>query len=248
MDTTEILRTGAAALLFAAVFLVGGGLHPLRGVIRDRRSVVSFGAGMSAAYVFVHVMPELHGARSAVAEALYTPLPYEGMSTYFLALLGFLAFYALEHFSRHLRASGEGEEEPTEGAAFRLHLGGFALYVWLMGYLLVRNLEETTVSTWLFALAIAFHFLALDHSLRSEYGTAYERRGRYVLAAMAPLGWAVGQLVALPILVLAMMVAFISGAVIVNSAIMELPKEKDGRFGPFLAGGLIYGLVLIPLG
>jgi hypothetical protein len=217
-------------------------------VIRDRRSLVSFGAGMSAAYVFVHVMPELHGARSAVTEAVSTPLPYEGASTYFLALLGFLAFYALEHFSKRLHASNESEEAAAEEAAFKLHLGGFALYVGLMGYLLVHNLEETTVSTGLFALAIAFHFLALDHSLRSEYGAAYERKGRYVLAAMAPLGWALGQLVALPTLVLAMMVAFISGAVIVNSAIMELPSEKDGRFGPFLAGGLIYGVVLVPLG
>jgi hypothetical protein len=33
-----------------------------------------------------------------------------------------------------------------------------------------------------------------------------------------------------------------------NSAIMELPTEKDGRFVPFLAGSLIYGIVLLPLG
>jgi len=29
---------------------------------------------------------------------------------------------------------------------------------------------------------------------------------------------------------------------------MELPPEKDGRFLPFLVGGLLYGLILLPLG
>jgi hypothetical protein len=43
-------------------------------------------------------------------------------------------------------------------------------------------------------------------------------------------------------------VAFVSGAVIVNSAIMELPSDKDGRFVPFMLGGVIYGLILLPLG
>jgi len=43
-------------------------------------------------------------------------------------------------------------------------------------------------------------------------------------------------------------VAFVSGAVIVNGAIMELPSDKDGRFVPFMFGGVIYGLILLPLG
>jgi hypothetical protein len=48
--------------------------------------------------------------------------------------------------------------------------------------------------------------------------------------------------------VVALLVAFLSGAVIVNSSLMELPSDKDGRFLPFLAGGLLYALILLPLG
>jgi hypothetical protein len=36
--------------------------------------------------------------------------------------------------------------------------------------------------------------------------------------------------------------------VVINSAIMELPTERDGRFLPFLAGALIYGIILLPFG
>ena len=35
----------------------------------------------------------------------------------------------------------------------------------------------------------------------------------------------------------------VSGAVIMNSMIMELPQEKDGRFLPFLLGGVFYAAV-----
>jgi hypothetical protein len=47
--------------------------------------------------------------------------------------------------------------------------------------------------------------------------------------------------------IVALLLAFISGAIIMNSTIMELPSEKDGRFLPFVLGGIIYGLILLPL-
>jgi len=68
---------------------------------------------------------------------------------------------------RPLKETGE---EGQAGLAFRLHVGGFAAYVWLMGYLLVRNLEETPVSVMAYAVPISFHFLSVDHSLRAEHG------------------------------------------------------------------------------
>jgi hypothetical protein len=245
METAMMVETGAAALLFAAAFLVGGRVHPFRALIRDRRSIISFGAGMSAAYVFVHVMPELHAARQAFAESVSVTLRYEGMAIYFLALVGFLVFYGLDHLRAHLRETVEAEQA---GTSFKLHIGGFAAYVWLMAYLLVHNLEETPVSITLYTAAIIFHFLALDHELRNEHGAAYQRTGRFILAGMVMLGWGVGLLFALPNHVLALLVSFISGAIIMNSLIMELPSEKDGRFFPFMTGGLVYGLILMPLG
>jgi hypothetical protein len=178
-------------------------------------------------------------------ESVSAPLRYEGMAIYFLALVGFLAFYGLDHLRARLSAAAAEREE---GLAFRIHIGGFAAYVALMAYLLVHNLEETAGSTALYTVAIVVHFLAMDHALREEHGVAYQRIGRFVLAGACLLGWGVGLLVALPHHVLALLVAFISGSIIVNSLIMELPSEKDGRFLPFMAGGLVYGLILLPLG
>jgi hypothetical protein len=245
IQSEMLIETGAAALLFAATFLAGGRVHPLRAMIRDRRSIISFCAGMSVAYVFVHVMPELHGARRAFVTSVSVALRYEGMAIHFLALVGFLVYYGLDHLRGRL---GESAEAGQAGFDFNLHVGGFSAYVGLMAYLLVRNPEETTSSTALYAVAIACHFLTVDHALRREHGAAYDRVGRFLLAGMAALGWGVGLLVALPNHVLSLLVAFVSGAIIMNSAIMELPSEKDGRFVPFMTGGVVYGLILLPLG
>jgi len=241
----DAMATAVPALIFAAVFLLGRRLHPLEVFGFDRRALVSFGAGMATAYVFVHVMPELQGARRALVASASRPLRYEGMAVYVVALLGFMGFYALDHLRMRLRLSAAPDRER---ASFRLHIGGFAAYVALVGYLLVRNLEETPVSVGLYTAAMAFHFVGVDHSLSEEHGAPYDSTGRYVLAAMALAGWAIGELTALSPAWVALLLAFLSGAVILNSSLMELPSDKDGRLWPFVIGGLLYASILLPLG
>jgi hypothetical protein len=238
-------ESAAAALLFCAIFLLVGKLRPFRMLIREERAAVSLGAGVATAYVFVHVMPELNGARRAFAESTSLPLRYEGMSIFYVSLMGFLLFYGLDHLRKRLHQTSAKERV---GKAFIISISGFAAYVGLMAYLLVHNLEDTPRSVALFAFAIAVHFLGVDHALQDEYGAVYVRIGRYVLAAMSLLGWIAGVLFALPRSILALLVAFISGAVIMNSSITELPTESKGQFLPFMFGGLAYGLILLPLG
>jgi len=234
-----LLETGTAVALFAATFVAGGRMHPLRLFTADQRSAVSLGAGMSAAYVFVHLLPELQEARHTLAEAV--ALRYEGMAVYFLALVGFLVFYGLDHLRE---SAGEGDKVEQ---AYRIHLSGFAAYVALVAYLLVRNLEKSPLALAAYVLAMVCHFLAIDHALREEHGAAFDRTGRFALAGTCVLGWAAGLLFAVPAFGLALLLAFVSGAVIMNSAVMELPSEQDGRFWPFVMGGVAYGLLLLPL-
>jgi hypothetical protein len=239
------LTTGPAALLFAAIFLAGQHFHPLRRFIRDRRSVLSFTAGMSLAYVFVRMMPELNEARELLLESADSRwLPFEGVAIYFLALLGFLGSYGLDHVREgHAPPAGEGGGE----AQSAMHLGGTAAYVAMMSYLLVRSAGGSVPATVGFALAFGGHFLALDHSLFDRFRDDYLRRGRWRLAASCLLGWLLGLLLVLPPLALALLLAFISGGVIMTNALMELSEGKDGRFAAFVSGALIYGLMLIPL-
>jgi hypothetical protein len=54
-------------------------------------------------------------------------------------------------------------------------------------------------------------------------------------------------LMSLPQDILALMLGFLSGGVIVNSMITELPTGDRGRLWPFLAGSILYSLILVTL-
>jgi hypothetical protein len=174
------------------------------------------------------------------------------MLAYLAALVGFLLVYGLDHFHRSQRrsanragiAAGGGRRgAPGETAGHRAY--GMGLYVLLLTYVLVREPGTSVMETLQYAVAISFHFLAVDHSLQEEMGASYDRRGRFVLAALCVLGWVLAWLIHVPEAAVALLLAFVSGAVIMNSAVMELPEEKDGRFLPFVLGSVGFGLVLM---
>jgi hypothetical protein len=200
---------------------------------------------MSVAYVFVHMITSLSEARLSFVEAVSFHLIYEGMAIYFLSLLGFLVFYGLYH-----HGSLEYGRAPQDkvGLAFGLHIGGFSLYVWLVSYLLLHQLGGSPVSTPLYALAMVIPFLALDYTLRHKHETGYDRFGRFMLAGAAGLGWLCGLLFSIPPAFLALLVAFISGAIIMTSTVMELSPGEESHYPPFVCGGVIYGLLLVTLG
>jgi hypothetical protein len=203
------------------------------------------GAGVSIAYVFVHMMPEIAGAREAYAQSTKLPVVFRGMLVYFVSMVGFMVYYGLENIRRRVKSRSNSADDHAD---YLIHIGGFSVYVWMITYLLVNRIEKTPIFIALYTVAMIAHFLTIDHSLREEHRALYERGGRWVLAAMSALGWGTGLLLPLPLYLLALMLAFVSGAIIMNSAIMELPHRKDARFLGFLTGGLIYGLLLMPLG
>jgi len=239
------LEAGAAALLFSAVLLLGHRFHPLQSLGIERRSILSFGGGMSCAYIFVHVMPELGTAREAFAANTPLPLRYDGIALYYCSLVGFLVFYGLHHFAARKRL--RGEEDPSD-SGFRLQLAGFCAYVCIISLLLVQNLEEEPLPIGAYSLALAFHLLTLEHELEESRDGVCPPRARLTLAVMPLVGFALGLAVRLPTALLSLLLAFVSGAVIINSTIAELPRDRDGRLLAFMAGGMTYGLVLLPLG
>ena len=69
--------------------------------------------------------------------------------------------------------------------------------------------------------------------------------GKWVLAAATGAGCLIGLQAKISDPVLATLMGFIAGGVIVNSMVMELPKEKEGRFWAFCVGSFLYSLLLL---
>lgn len=246
--------------MFAAVASALGlaALHLLAGRLRftdvPRSQYLSVAGGVSVAYVFVHLLPELAELRTALAEAATAvglPAVAGERLAFLVALTGFVSFYGLERLVVRSRRSTDGEQVARGGGtdasagAFRLHVGSFTLYNGLIGYLLVHREEGGIASLLLYAVAMGLHFVVNDHGLRVDHREAYDRVGRWVLSAAVLAGLGLGLLADVPEATLGFLLAFLGGGVVLNVIKEELPEERESRFGAFAAGVAGYSVVLL---
>ena len=242
-----------AALLLAALHLFGSALRFLTLVPRSRW--LSAAGGVSVAYVFVHLLPELAEGQAAIEgeaggggeEAAAGPmLEFLEHHVYLVALVGLAVFYGIEKHSltsRRRRDVQSGEDQTTD-AAFWLSIASFAVYNAVIGYLLLRPELEELTQLGLYTLALGVHFVINDMALREHHRDAYHRIGRWMLAGAILAGWAVGTATEVSERVIALVIAFIAGGVVLNVLKEELPGERLAQFSPFAAGVAAYAALL----
>lgn len=242
-----IRLTALMAAALACIHLFAARLTWLDVIPRSRW--LSAAGGISVAYVFVHILPELaHGQERLLAARLGPFLGSLEHHIFLLALLGLSVFYGLERsirLHRRGRSRGEGEGEAAPGGVFWLHLFSFSLYNLLIGYLLLHREAPGLRSLWFFFIAMAMHFAVNDYGLRRHYGGLYRRVGRWILAAAVLGGWAAGALYSVGEVLLAVLFALLSGGVILNVLKEELPEERESRFWAFAAGAWGYAGLLL---
>jgi hypothetical protein len=245
----EHLSPLIATVFLASNFVLGGRLQ--FGVKAHRRRWLSLGAGIATAYVFVHLLPELSRVQDIFAKATAgRGLPFPESRVYTSALAGFILMYGMEHLvsiSRKRAEEGDGAAKEERNFVARVHMGGFFLYCALVSYTMSRESERGIHFLIFYLVAMSLHFLGSDHALRREYGGWYDNRGKWILAGGVLAGWCVALLSPLSIEVLATLMGFVGGGVVMNSLIAELPKEKEGRFWPFCAGAAAYAVLLLLL-
>jgi hypothetical protein len=244
----ETIEIFIAACIFAAVFLLPWPKEPLDERVKGYRSLVSFAAGVSVAYVFMGLLPELAEGSEAFAEgAEHFHLFHPRYVVYAAGLVGFLLFWSLDHLVHRSRSrrEEEGRQVTRADMEFLLSLLGVALYAWIVTYLLRERVESGTRSVIPYAVAMALHFVSLRHALRHEYGKLYDGFGKWVLALFCFVGWVMALQVHLPATVVYPLLGFLAGSVIMSTTVGELPKEKEGRLWPFMAGGLLFAAVLV---
>ena len=237
----EIPRLVAVVAL-ALIHLLAPRLTFLRGIPRSHW--LSAAGGISVAYVFVHLLPELEEAGRAATEAGF--LPFLEHHAYLFALAGFVLFYAVEIHTRRSRErnSAAGGEDRAGQEAFALSIASFAVYNAIIGYLVASDPFELGDLV-LFAVGIGLHFVVNDFSLDEHHKALYDRTGRYVLVAAIVLGWAVAQAVEVPEAALGLMLAFIGGGVVLNVIKEELPAERRSRVSSFAIAAAAYAALLL---
>lgn len=232
------------ALLLALIHLVVGRLRFLSGT--PRSIWLSLAGGISVAYVFIHLLPELsEGQETFEAHGVLAWFGFLEHHVYLLALVGLVGFYGLERAARSSRRKNAGDHGTAGPGVFRLHLASFGLYNGIIGYLLLHREMPGLRSLLLYFFAMAVHFVVNDFGLRDHFGQRYDRYGRWILAAMPLLGWGVGWLTKVGDPVIVALFAVLSGGVVLNVLKEELPEERASRFWAFSLGVFLYSLVLL---
>ncbi|MBD1937720.1 hypothetical protein [Microcoleus sp. FACHB-68] len=235
--------------LFAAglaiVHLFSGRLRFLDSIPRHRW--LSFAGGASVAYVFVHIFPELSEGQQTVEKTNIFILGFLEHHVYLIALLGFAVFYGLEQLAKVSRRQNleEGNADVTSQEVFWLHIGSFAAYNALIGYLVVHREEPGWLSLFFFFMAMALHFLVNDHSLRQHHKSTYDQLGRWVLASAILVGWVMGLAIPIHKPALALLFAFLAGGIILNVIKEELPEQRQSKFWAFALGAVTYAMLLV---
>ena len=242
MATSEshLLPTLGVALLFAAIFLFGGRAATGSGRIHHRR-FLSFAAGVSVAYTFVHVLPALHTIREFQTRSLSKSMVFPEHGVYLWTMVGFLVFFGLEKMANGPeapRAPGAHGGHQTSRRPW-LQMSGFALYAWILAYMMVWT-GKNGLTLGLFAVAMGLHLFTVASNLSSTCPETYHPRGALFWPRPPwPAGGAAATL-EIPVAWMFNLVAFVMGGVVVNAAIAELPNEKEGRYGYFLIGAASY--------
>lgn len=219
----------------------------LRTVPRSR--FLSIAGGISVAYVFLHLLPEL----GIFQEELRGEIENSGWMfleshIYLVAMFGLVLFYGLEQMvkSSKRRHKEHAVDEPKDGV-FWVHIGSFTLYNALIGYLLVREEYETAWGMVFFFVAMGVHFVTNDKGLRETHKEDYDKYGRWLLAVAILIGWGIGVVTEVNDIVVSFLTALLAGGVILNVLKEELPEERESSFASFCLGIAAYSVLLLLL-
>jgi hypothetical protein len=198
---------------------------------------LSFAAGISFAYVFIDLLPALEKGQPVLQRTFEGILPYFDRHAYVIALFGMLFYYGL-----HTQAQGQTARN------FWISVSGYILFNFFVGASLsdANNPEIQPLS--LFTVAMGMHYLIADHNAGEVDRALYDSTARWLLVAALFIGYLVGYLTHIPDNVVAIAVSFIAGGVMLNTLRYELPKKEQGGYLFFVAGSLLYTLILLGIG
>jgi hypothetical protein len=206
---------------------------------------LSLAGGISVAFVFVHILPELHRMQDSLESNGKPEILVENY-LYVMALAGVLLFYGLEQAVIHFQKKNASDKDMAiEDDIFWWHIALFATFNILIGYYFHHELEVKGTSSFLTFTALGFHFLINDYSLLQHHENMYHDTGRWIMAGAVVVGWGIGTIYTTPEIISSALFALLAGAIIVNSFKEELPEDKESNFGFFLIGATIYSVLLL---
>lgn len=238
------MLTVLAVGLLVAVHLFAGRTGIFERHFKQWKSVAG---GVGISYAFLVLLTKIASAqRSLEASTRGGIYEYLEHHAYLAALCGLVLYYGFDvAVERVLVAPTRRPWKRAVTALVVVHACGSSGYFFLVGYLLGEIPRDEPVSLALFTLAMAIHFIAVDHALLEKYGGLFDRVLRLVFTIATVLGAVLASTTVIPSGTYALLISLFAGMLIMATVKEELPGNEDARFWPFLAGVVMYSTLLL---
>jgi hypothetical protein len=212
---------------------------------------ISFSAGASVAYVFVHVFPEIGIYQQQIAEHAghLQPVSFINQPLYLAALGGLCLLYLLDTLETGFRDETSNTLQRDKYYMPLFSIRGFLYFLYniMIAYMITQRPGQGLINITLVAIALMLHFVVINSRAHEAYGELFDRYIRWPAAGSLILGWILGITVNLPEALTVTVFSLIGGMITYIALKSELPQTEHRAPFHFLAGALIYALVVLAI-
>lgn len=250
MINSVVLAAFFSAAVFAMVHFLSNRIY--RYSERHRGRILAFFGGISAAYVFLDLLPRLETTHLHL-RTVFGEIPafLDVLAVPGLAFIGFMAFFVLEHFAVYSRrnkqekAGGGIESVSAAKSAFAVHFVSIAFLNLIIGYILRFEAEAGTLPLVFYTAALSLHFIILDDTMEQHYQKLYVRFGRYVASVLPLVGWGISLFFPENPSEGYLLLGIILGVILFNAIKDSVPRNEAKNSSLFVSGALIYSVLLL---
>jgi zinc transporter ZupT len=213
-------------VLLTLIHLASERIEPRHGAMRWR--IISFAAGISIAYLFLHLLPETYEAADHIRGWVFVFL-----------LAGFAVFHLIEKYIYQ-----HAERERLVEELKEIHSISFFAYHFVVGIALRGKFEDSVLEGLLFLVPVAFHAGLSTASLSGIHGDMRQRASvRVFLSLSTLLGVVFAVFIPIPPALELGLVSFVAGVLLYIIVREFLPQKEKGEPAYFVLGLLVFAIV-----
>ncbi len=212
---------------------------------------ISFGAGASVAYVFVHVFPEIGVFQRQITghAGHHQPVRFMNQPLYIISLGGLCLLYILDTIEDRFRVEGSNELQRHKYYVplFSLRCFFYFLYNIMIAYIITQRPGEGLINMSLIIVALMLHFVVINTRAHEKYRELFGRYMRWPAAGGLITGWVLGIIIDLPDVITVTVFSLIGGMITYIALKSELPQTRHRAPIHFFAGAMIYALIVLAI-
>lgn len=217
----------------------------------EKQGWISFSAGASVSYVFIHVFPEIgiFQQRLTGASGHHQDVGFINQPLYLVALGGLCLLYLLDTIetSYQIEDQNGSQQQQKYMPLFYLRCSLYFVYNIMVAYIVTQRPGSGFFNITLITIALTMHFFVVNVSAKEKNGELFDRYIRWPATIGLLLGWALGILVDLPEIITVTVFSLIGGMITYIALKSELPQTRHKAPYHFFSGALIYALIVLAI-